>query len=1119
MPKRTDIRKILLIGSGPIVIGQAAEFDFSGSQAAMALREEGYEVVIVNSNPATIQTDTEMADRVYVEPLNVATIEQILAREKPHGLLAGMGGQTALNLASELAESGALSKHGCELLGTKLESIQKAEDRDLFKKAMESIGEPVPKADVAHSLKEAKDVIARLGLSYPVLVRPAYTLGGTGGGVAYDDAELDEIVGRGLVYSRTRQVLIEESVLGWKEFEYEVMRDGADNCIIICNMENFDAMGIHTGESIVVAPAQTLSDHDHQLLRTAAIRIIRALRIEGGCNVQFAFHHGTGDYRVIEVNPRVSRSSALASKATGYPIARVAAKIAIGMRLDEIPNSVTRTTPASFEPALDYIITKIPRWPFDKFRTVDRRVGTQMKSTGEVMGIGRTFEESLQKAVRSLEIDRWGLEWTKAEKPTDEAIDEELRRPTNERLYFVAQALRQGWDVDRVCAAGAVDPWFVEKIRRIVAAEPGLCADAEDKRAMVARVIETRGVGIQCAELLDALRFAKALGFADGLLAEWWGVTEDDVALARRHLGVVPRFNMVDTCAAEFAASTPYLYSTFEAPSAASKVEEAPRSARRKVVILGGGPIRIGQGIEFDYCVVHAVKELRASRAEDAAGAGFEAIVINNNPETVSTDAGISDKLYFEPLVLENVLDILEREDPDGVILQFGGQTSVNLALPLQAALGRRPWLRTKLLGTSADSMDLAEDRRKFADLMDRLRIPQPKSGTGHSFEEVRDVASKIGYPVLVRPSYVLGGRGMEIVYDEEDLKDYMREAVKASKKHPVLVDKYLTNAVEIDIDCVCDGEDVLVGGIQEHIEEAGVHSGDATAVMPPQSLSAETQDILRLYAKRISKALGVVGLVNFQFAVKDKEVYILEANPRASRTVPFVSKAIGLPLARIATRAILGTLLRDQHVVEPTMPHVAVKAPVFPFLKLPGIDSILTPEMKSTGEVMGLDDDFDAAYFKAMQAAYVRLPLEGTVYLSIRDEDKNKILPVAQKLVDLGFRIVATPGTAAHLREFGVACDTVWRIWEKRSPDAIDLMRRGEIRLVVNTPTLSRGARRDGYMMRRLAVELDIPFLTTLQAATAATHAIARMKKKGLRTTDLAAYHARMHHLKKPTA
>ncbi|HUR69907.1 MAG TPA: carbamoyl-phosphate synthase large subunit [Candidatus Thermoplasmatota archaeon] len=1076
MPKRTDIRKILIIGSGPIVIGQAAEFDFSGSQAALALKEEGYQIVIVNSNPATIQTDPDMADAVYVEPLTIETLTRILDKERPHGLLAGMGGQTALNLASELAEKGILEKFHCELLGTNLDSIQKAEDRDLFKKTMESIGETCPKADVAHTLAEAHEVRRKLDLSYPVLIRPAYTLGGTGGGVAWNDEEFEAITGRGLVYSRTKQVLIEESVLGWKEYEYEVMRDRLDNCLIICNMENLDAMGVHTGESIVVAPAQTLSDEDHQVLRSAAIRIIRALRIAGGCNVQFAFNHDTGEYRVIEVNPRVSRSSALASKATGYPIARVAAKIAVGLTLDEIPNSVTKTTPASFEPALDYIITKIPRWPFDKFRTVDRKIGTQMKSTGEVMAIGRSFEESAMKAIRSLETDRWGLEMPEL---SDAEIEEELKRATDRRFYTIAQAFRQGWSLERVKALSHYDPWFLTKMRDLVTLEKEIRERPRD---------------------VEILKRAKKYGFADGQIGEWWGMDENAVGLMRREHGIVPRFRMVDTCAAEFEAYTPYMYSTYEDLESKVDVSEAPRTDRRKIIIVGGGPIRIGQGIEFDYCVVHAVQELRAQ--------GIEAIVINNNPETVSTDAQTADKLYFEPLNLEDVLNILEREDPDGIVLQFGGQTSILLAVPLEKALKTRPWIKTKIMGTSPDAMDLAEDRRRFSDLMEKMRIPQPASGTGYSFEEVREVAAKIGYPVLVRPSYVLGGRGMEIVYDEKDLEDYMREAVKASKKHPVLVDKYLSHAVEIDVDAICDGNDVLICGVQEHVEQAGVHSGDATTILPSPSLPREVQETIRLYSKRVAKELGVVGLVNFQWAVKDGVVYILEANPRASRTVPYVSKALGIPMAKVATRCILGQSLAQQKATEPRMQHVAVKAPVFPFLKLPGVDSILGPEMKSTGEVMGIDHSVERAYYKAMEAAGMRLPTSGAIYMSVRDEDKVKVLPLAKDLAEMGFTLYATVGTAQYLREFGVPVQTAWRIAEKKSPDAIDLMRKGEIKLIMNTPSQSRGAKRDGAMMRRLAVELGIPFLTTTAACTAATAAIRAIKTGQAETSALRTYY-----------
>ncbi|MGQ0536636.1 MAG: carbamoyl-phosphate synthase large subunit [Methanobacteriota archaeon] len=1072
MPKRKDLKKVLIIGSGPIVIGQAAEFDFSGSQAALAAREEGLEVVLVNSNPATIQTDTEIADRTYVEPLTVETLAAILRKERPDGILSGMGGQTALNLCSELSETGILKELGVELLGTPLAAIEKSEDREKFRDAMLEIGEPVPKSGVAHTLEEARRVVATI-TGYPAIVRPAYTLGGTGGGIAFDEEELEEIVGRGLVYSRIKQVLIEESVLGWKEFEYEVMRDGDDNCIIVCNMENIDPMGIHTGESAVVAPAQTLSDADHQSLRSAAIKIIRALGIEGGCNVQFAVHPGRWEYRVIEVNPRVSRSSALASKATGYPIARVAAKIAIGLALHEIPNSVTAKTPASFEPTIDYVVTKLPRWPFDKFRTVDRRLGTQMKSTGEAMAIGRTIEESLLKAVRSLETDRFSL--TGDEEWTNETLDRELRHPTDRRLFAVAYALANGWSVDRVREATAIDPFFLRKFQKILAAEGEVAAKKLDP---------------------EAIRRAKHLGFSDVHLARLAGTSELEVRRLRLKHRILPTYKMVDTCAAEFEAATPYFYSTYE-----SGDDSTPAASNKRVLVVGGGPIRIGQGIEFDYCCVHAAKKLKEL--------GYEAIMVNNNPETVSTDFDVSTRLYFEPLTLEDVFHVVLRERPQGVILQFGGQTSVNLALPLQEAIDDAG-LPTRVLGTTPENMDVAEDREKFNKLMEKLHVPQPAGGWGHSFAEVKELAARIGYPVLVRPSYVLGGRGMVIVYDEGDLEEYMKEAARVSKQHPVLVDKYLDNAIEVDVDAVSDGEEVLIGGILEHVEEAGVHSGDATMVMPPQTLPSEVVQTIRTYSEKISLAMGIVGSVNYQYAVKDNRVYILEANPRGSRTVPFVAKATGVPLAKVATECMLGAKIRDLRLPPLEHAHVAVKASVFPFLKLPGVDSILGPEMKSTGEVMGIDKDFPRAFYKGMLAAGMRLPTEGAVFLTVRGDDKAQLLPLAQKLSDMGFRLYATKGTAAYLRDFGVPCETAWRISEERNPDAIDLMRSGEIKLVINTPSGARGARTDGSMMRRLAVELNIPFVTTMEAARAAVKAIEAAKTQALDAMSLQEYHAR---------
>ena len=1063
MPKRTDLKRIMVIGSGPIVIGQAAEFDFSGSQACRSLREEGYTTVLVNSNPATIQTDHEMADIVYIEPLNVDSIVRIAAKEKVQGIMSGMGGQTALNLCAELADSGALDRLGIELLGSQPRAIALSEDRELFKQTMLGIGEPVPRSRTAGSIDEAKAAVGQIG-GYPVLVRPAFTLGGTGGGIAHDEEELVHIAGRGLIYSRIRQVLIEESVIGWKEFEYEMMRDSKDNCIVVCNMENLDAMGVHTGESIVVAPAQTLSDADHQILRSASIKIIRALGIQGGANVQFGVDPRTGDYRVIEVNPRVSRSSALASKATGYPIARVAAKIAVGMTLDEIPNAITRKTCAAFEPAMDYVVIKIPRWPFDKFRTVDQTLGTQMKSTGEAMAIGRSIEEALLKAVRSLETDRLGLEpeeWTQAE------LEKELEKPTDKRLYAIAEAIRRGLPERRICELSAWDPFFVAKVRRIVELESALQKKLD----------------------LETLRTAKAAGFSDEYIAHLTGRSEERIRSMRHGSGIQPVFKMVDTCAAEFEAETPYFYSTYGTEC------EARPSKNRKVVIVGGGPIRIGQGIEFDYCCVHGALALKEE--------GVDAIIINNNPETVSTDFDISSRLYFEPITVEDVMNVIEREDADGIILQFGGQTSVNLAMPL---LKRLAGTKTRILGTSPGSIDLAEDRKKFSKLMDELGILQPRSGTGFSFAEIKGIAAAIGYPVLIRPSYVIGGRAMEIVYNETELEGYMRSATKASKKHPILVDEYLTHAIEIDVDAVSDGKDVYIGGILEHIEEAGVHSGDATMVLPPRTLSEETMETVRDITRKVALALGTVGLMNLQLAHKDGKVYMLEANPRASRTVPIVSKATGVPLAKIATKVMLGRRLREFHLGDgPRMEHFAVKASVFPFLKLPGVDCILGPEMRSTGEVMGIDRSYPAAVWKAYVAAGLKLPRKGNVYISVADADKAAAAELARRLKGIGFGLYATKGTAEALRSDGLDVTTVHVISEKRSPDALTLMRNGDVQLVITTPTAASGARRDGYMMRRLAVELEIPFFTTVNGAAAAVMAMEHAAGNEMTVNDLA--------------
>jgi carbamoyl-phosphate synthase large subunit len=1095
MPKRTDVRKILIIGSGPIQIGQAAEFDFSGSQACRAVREEGYQVVLVNSNPATIQTDAEMAEAVYVEPLTLSSVTAIIEKERPDGVLAGMGGQTALNLVSELAEAGVLERFGVKLLGTPLQAIADAEDRDLFKKVMERIGEPVAKAKVAASVEEALDVVHDYIGRYPALIRPAYTLGGLGGGVAHNDEELRELVQKGLAYSRIHQVLIEESLLGWLEFEYEVMRDGKDNCIIICNMENLDPMGVHTGESIVVAPSQTLSDQDHQKLRTASLKCIRALRIEGGCNVQFAVHKATGDYRVIEVNPRVSRSSALASKATGYPIARVAAKIALGMSLDEIPNAVTGKTVAAFEPSLDYVVTKIPRWPFDKFRTVDPRIGTQMKSTGEVMAIGRCIEESLLKAVRSLEVDADSLE-----PPTawdDAKLAQAVEVATHQRLFAVAEALRRGlqgaphnpWTLQHVHDLSGYDPFFLEKISNVLRLEAELAARPGDARLLAK---------------------AKRWGFSDPHIARLWGWGEDDarVGALRRQDGILPDFKMVDTCAAEFEARTPYYYTSYEPNPPKSPADLPnpvnpggnPSNPKKRCLVLGSGPIRIGQGIEFDYCCVHAAWAIKEE--------GMEALLLNNNPETVSTDFDTSDRLYFDPLTLEDVLHVIERERPDGVLVQFGGQTAINLALPLEAALASRPDLPTKIWGTSPRAIDLAEDREKFNALMQRLGIPQPEAGMAFADEEAVAVATRIGYPVLVRPSYVLGGRAMMVVHGEEELRDYVRDAVRVSKKHPLLVDQFLGRAIEIDVDAVCDGTDVLIGAIMEHVEEAGVHSGDSTTVIPPQNVPAKVLRTLEDYTRKIALALDTRGLINIQFAVRhvhggpdgkqEPVVYVLEANPRSSRTVPYVAKATGVPLAKVAAKVAIGRKLADLGVKTPAVRHVAVKAPVFPFLKLPGVDAVLGPEMKSTGEVMGIADDYALAYAKAMEAAGNPLPTEGTVFVSVAQEDRSRVLDAVRKLADVGFRLMATSGTADDLRAAGLEVTTVYKVSERKSPDAIDLLRRGQVQLIINTPSriLEGPQKRDGFQMRRVAVECQIPFLATVEAAQVAVGAIAAKKQ-----------------------
>lgn len=1064
-PKREDIRKIMVIGSGPIIIGQAAEFDYSGSQACKSLREEGYEVVLVNSNPATIQTDKEIADIIYIEPLVPEIVAEIIKKERPDGLLGTMGGQTGLNLTAQLADLGILEEYGVEPLGTSVDTIKRAEDRDLFAKLMKEIGEPIPESYAVNTIEDARDAAERIG--YPVIIRPAYTLGGTGGGVAYNQQDLDRIAKRGLEASMVHQVLIEKSLLGWYEFEYEVMRDSADNCITVCNMENIDPMGIHTGESIVVAPAQTLSDDDHQRLRSAALKIIRALKIEGGCNIQFAVNPEKWEYYVIEVNPRVSRSSALASKATGYPIAKIAAKIAVGMTLDEIPNDVTKETPASFEPALDYVVTKIPRWPFDKFAMAEKTIGTQMKSTGEVMAIGRTFEESLQKAIRSLDIRRFGICCDGREEEKDvEIIRENLRKPTDRRIFYIYDALKAGMSVQEINKLTGISPFFINKIKNILEMEVELSKYRYGEAPK------------------ELIRKAKRMGFSDRQLAFIWGVDEDDI---RKLRDVRPAYKMVDTCAAEFKAATPYYYSSYE------RFDEVEVSGRKKVIILGAGPIRIAQGIEFDYCCVHGVLSLREE--------GIEAIIINNNPETVSTDYDTSDKLYFEPLIFEDVMNVIEKEKPDGVIVQFGGQTSLNLAVPL-AKKG------VKILGTSPDDIDRAEDRERFTQVLNKLGIPQAPYGTGFSVEDAIEIARRIGYPVLVRPSYVLGGRAMEIVYDDAQMRQYMKEAADVSEDHPVLVDKFLKEAIEVDVDAVSDGVDVFIGGIMEHIEHAGIHSGDSACVLPPQTLSKEIIRKIKEYTISLARELHVVGLLNIQYAVKGDTVYVLEANPRASRTVPYVSKAIGVPLAKVAAKVMLGKSLRELgYVGERKIRHVAVKEAVFPFVKLPGVDPVLGPEMKSTGEVMGIDFDFGKAFFKAQLAAGNALPNGGRVFLSMKKGDAERVVPIARKLYEMGFKIFATEGTLAVLEKNGVPGTLVKKIREG-SPNILDMMLGKEVDLIINTPTVGKIPFTDGFYIRRYAVDLNIPYITTLTGAEAAVRAMESIRRGEISIRSLDEYH-----------
>ncbi|WP_296280679.1 carbamoyl-phosphate synthase large subunit [Pseudoxanthomonas sp.] len=1061
MPKRNDLNTILIIGAGPIVIGQACEFDYSGAQACKALREEGYRVVLVNSNPATIMTDPEMADAVYIEPINWQTVEKIIAKEKPDALLPTMGGQTALNCALDLADNGVLEKYGVELIGAKRDAIRMAEDRELFRVAMGEIGLECPKAAVAHTLEEALEIQTRVG--YPTIIRPSFTLGGSGGGIAYNREELVDIVTRGLELSPTTEVLVEESVLGWKEFEMEVVRDTADNCIIVCSIENLDPMGVHTGDSITVAPAQTLTDKEYQRLRDASIAVLRKIGVDtGGSNVQFGINAQTGRVVVIEMNPRVSRSSALASKATGFPIAKVAAKLAVGYTLDELKNEITGgLTPASFEPAIDYVVTKIPRFAFEKFPQADARLTTQMKSVGEVMAMGRTFQESLQKALRGLETGKVGLDPTGLDLADEDdlaTLRRELKAPGPERLFYVADAFRAGMTVEQVHALSFIDPWFLDQMEEIIAAERQLAND---------------GLGS-----LDKarMRHLKRMGFSDARLAQLANTNETAVRVLRKALGVKPVYKRVDSCAAEFATSTAYLYSTYEDEC------EAEPTTRDKIMILGGGPNRIGQGIEFDYCCVHAALALR----ED----GFETIMVNCNPETVSTDYDTSDRLYFEPLTLEDVLAIVELEQPKGVIVQYGGQTPLKLARALEAN-------GVPVIGTSPDSIDLAEDRERFQQLVDSLGLKQPPNRIARNDQEALLLAREIGYPLVVRPSYVLGGRAMEIVYGESDLARYVRDAVKVSNDSPVLLDRFLDNAVEVDVDIIADADgNVLIGGVMEHIEEAGVHSGDSSCSLPPYSLSAKTQDELRRQVVELAKALKVVGLMNTQFAIQSSEdgsddiVYLLEVNPRASRTVPFVSKATGMPLAKIAARCMAGKTLAGQGATREIVPdYYSVKEAIFPFAKFQGVDPILGPEMRSTGEVMGVGRSFGAAMARAQEAGGIKAPPVGKVFISVRDPDKKRVLPVAQELVGRGYSIVATAGTASWLRERGIDCEQINKVLEGR-PHVVDLIKNGEIVYIVNT-TEGRQAIADSFSIRREALQHRVTYSTTVAGAKALVHSL----------------------------
>jgi carbamoyl-phosphate synthase large subunit len=1061
MPRNNDLHKILLIGSGPIVIGQGCEFDYSGVQACKALREEGYEVVLINSNPATIMTDPEFADRTYIEPITPEVIEAILEREKPDAILPTMGGQTALNAAMELNRNGALARHNVKLIGANAQAIAKGEDRQLFKEAMLRIGLDVPRSGVAHSLADATRIADTID-KFPLIIRPAFTLGGAGGGIAYNRDELDEIVERGLALSPVNEVLIEESLVGWKEFEMEVMRDCADNCVVICSIENFDAMGVHTGDSITVAPAQTLSDKEFQMMRDASFDVIREIGVEtGGSNIQFAVNPENGRMVVIEMNPRVSRSSALASKATGFPIAKIAAKLAVGYTLDEIRNDITRETPASFEPTIDYCVVKVPRFTFEKFPQADPTLTTRMKSVGEAMAIGRTFKEALQKALRSLEIKRFGLCGDGNEKRVDaETLRLKLAIPNAERVFHLAQAFQDGMSIDEVFELTRIDRWFLHNVRQIVEEQKGLATS--DRRR------------------------AKKLGFSDRQISVATGKSESEIRAERKAAGVVPTYRLVDTCAAEFEAFTPYYYSTYGTEN------EMRRTDKRKIMILGGGPNRIGQGIEFDYCCVHAAFALREL--------GFETIMVNSNPETVSTDYDTSDKLYFEPLTLEDVLNIYDQEQPEGVIVQFGGQTPLNLAEGLKAA-------GVPIIGTQPESIEMAEDRKLFAAMLDKLALRQTPSGSAVSTEEAIAIAERIGYPVLVRPSFVLGGRAMELVYNGDDLRRYMQTAIDVSPDRPVLVDRFLEDAIEVDVDCIADGEMSVIGAIMEHIEQAGIHSGDSACVVPTFSLPSGVLEQIRTATKEMARELKVRGLMNVQFAVKGDDVYVLEVNPRASRTVPFVSKAIGVPLAKLAAKVMTGKTLAELGFTQEIVPqHFSVKEAVFPFLRYQGVDIALGPEMKSTGEVMGIDADLGLAYAKSQMAAPPPLPKSGAVFVSVKDSDKQSVIPLAREFVDLGFEIISTSGTATALRAAGVPVTLVHKIREGR-PNVLDLVTNRDIDFIINTPS-GKIPREDEVRIRNVSLAQKIPIMTTVRAAQASANGIRSLQRRKVQVKTLQEYH-----------